>query len=122
MARNDSPRVAVLGAGPVGLEAALYAATLKLPVIVYERDAVGAHPRRWGHVRLFSPSGMNRTSLGIATLKAHEPGHKLPAADECVTGVQLLKEQLAAVGVQGLVQHVRHRLAGLRSQILQDLV
>ena len=31
MAKTDTPRIAVLGAGPIGLEAALYALTLKLP-------------------------------------------------------------------------------------------
>ena len=52
------PRVAILGAGPVGLEAALYAAALRLPFTVYERGRVGEHLRRWGHVRLFSPFGI----------------------------------------------------------------
>ena len=38
-----APRVAVLGAGPVGLEAALYARRLDLAVTVYEALA-GAYP------------------------------------------------------------------------------
>ncbi len=59
MPRNESPRLAILGAGPVGLEAALYAATLQLPFTVYERGRVGEHLQQWGHVRLCTPFGMN---------------------------------------------------------------
>ena len=41
MARTDTPRIAVLGAGPIGLEAALYARGLNLPVTVFERSRIG---------------------------------------------------------------------------------
>jgi len=86
MSKPDSPRIAVLGAGPIGLEAALYAHALNLPVTVYERGRVGEHLRRWGHVRLFSPFGMNVTPLGRAALVAEKAGRELPADTECITG------------------------------------
>jgi thioredoxin reductase len=86
MARNDAPRLAVLGAGPVGLEAALYARRLNLPVTVYERGRVGEHLLRWGHVRLFSPFGMNSTPLGRAAIRQDDARHEFPADGECVTG------------------------------------
>jgi thioredoxin reductase len=84
--RTDSPRIAILGAGPVGLEAALYAATLRLPVIVYERGRVAEYLRQWGHVRLFSPFGMNTTPLGRGRIQADHPGHDLPGDGDCITG------------------------------------
>ena len=86
MARSDTPRIAVLGAGPIGLEAALYARSLQLPVTVYERARVGEHLRRWGHVRLFSPFGMNVTPLGRAALLADNARRDFPADADCVTG------------------------------------
>jgi thioredoxin reductase len=86
MPRTDPPRLAILGAGPVGLEAALYAAMLKLPFTVYERGNLGDHLRQWGHVRLFSPFGMNCTALGRARLKAEQPNLKLPADGDVLTG------------------------------------
>lgn len=92
MARTGQPSVAILGAGPVGLEAALYARRLDYPVTVYERGGVGEHLRAWGHVRLFTPFGMNSTPLGRATLKAEHPHGKLPADGEVLTG----REHLAA--------------------------
>ena len=84
--KPDPPRIAILGAGPIGLEAALYARHLTLPATVYERGRVGEYLRRWGHVRLFSPFGMNVTPLGRAALQAEKPGRQLPADSDCITG------------------------------------
>jgi hypothetical protein len=86
MAKADAPRVAILGAGPIGLEAALYARALNLPATVYERGRVGEHLRRWGQVRLFSPFGMNVTPLGRATLLTEKPNRDFPADADCITG------------------------------------
>ncbi len=86
MAKAAPPRIAVLGAGPVGLEAALYARTLGLPVSVYEKGQVGEHVHRWGHVRLFTPFGMNVTPLGRQTLLREKPTRELPGDADLVTG------------------------------------
>src|SRR3989442_1003620 len=88
MIKNDLPRIAVLGAGPIGLEAALYARKLQLPVTVYERGRVVEHVQRWGHVRLFSPFAMNSTPLGRAAIRAEQPTHAFPPDTECTTGKQ----------------------------------
>lgn len=83
---NGLPRIAILGAGPIGLEAALYARTLSYPVDIYERGQVGEYWQRWGHVRLFSPFGMNGTPLGRAAINKANPDHDFPADDACITG------------------------------------
>src|SRR5437016_1920047 len=90
MSKPDAPRIAILGAGPIGLEAGLVAHTLRLPVTIYERGRVGEHLHRWGHVRLFSPFGMNSTSLGRNTIQAENANHEFPAEGECLTGKQHL--------------------------------
>jgi thioredoxin reductase len=86
MAKTDAPRVAILGGGPIGLEAALYARSLNLPVTAYERGRAGEHLRRWGHVRLFSPFGMNVTPLGRAALLADKPRRDFPSDTDIITG------------------------------------
>src|SRR5947209_339550 len=92
MPKSEPVRIAILGAGPIGLEAALYAASLGMPVSVYERDRIGAHVQQWGHVRLFSPFGMNYTPLGRDVVRAENPRQVLPGDNDRLTG----REHLAA--------------------------
>ena len=58
---SDQRRVAIIGAGPTGLEAALAADEAGLDFTLYEASRrAGAHVRAWGHVRLFTPWSLNR--------------------------------------------------------------
>ena len=110
MAKTDTPRLAVLGAGPIGLEAALYARTLNLPVTVYERGRVGEYLHNWGHVRLFSPFGMNATSLGRAAIKA---GQELEGSEMRLLLTRLFACELPPHDVHGratIVQLPREEL------------
>ncbi|MSQ97190.1 MAG: monooxygenase [Gemmataceae bacterium] len=87
-------RLAILGAGPVGLEAGLYAKQLKLPFTIYEQGKIGEHVWRWGHVRLFSPFGMNATALGRLAIRTATPGHEFPADDACISGREHVERYL----------------------------
>jgi hypothetical protein len=80
-------RIAIIGAGAIGLEAALYGRTLGYEVQVYDRGRVGEHLRRWGHVPLFSPFGMNVSRLGLRSLEAFEEW-TAPKEDAILTGEQ----------------------------------
>jgi thioredoxin reductase len=86
MPKQNAPRIAILGAGPIGLEAALYARSLKLPVTVYERGRIAEFVQRWGHVRLFSPFGMNTTALGRAAIRSANAKHEFPHDTDCTSG------------------------------------
>jgi hypothetical protein len=89
MAKSENHgRIAIIGAGPIGLEAALYASQLGFTVNVYERGKVGEHLNRWGHVQLFSPFGMNSTSLGRSAIRVDFPQHSLPVDNACISGRQ----------------------------------
>ena len=48
-------RILVVGAGPIGIEAALRGAQLEHEVDVLEAGRIGENLRSWGHVRMFSP-------------------------------------------------------------------
>jgi len=85
-------RIAIIGAGPTGMEAALYAGRLGHAVKLYDRDQPGAHLRDWGHVRLFTPWSMNASPLGIETLFEERTPPWEP--DACPTGHELLEQYL----------------------------
>jgi hypothetical protein len=105
MASPELPRIAILGAGPIGLEAALYATTLGYPVQVYEKGQVGEHFRQWGHVRLFSPFGMNCTPLGLSALRDFRVGPRdLPGEGDCITGHEHLQTYLEPLSQTPLLQ------------------
>ncbi len=84
--------IAILGAGPIGLEAALHARMLGYDVTVLEREGVAENVRRWGFVRLFSPWSMNVSTLGLETLRSL--GRPEPRADVCPTGREFHDEYL----------------------------
>jgi hypothetical protein len=77
--------MAILGAGPIGIEAALYARALGLDVTVYDRGAVAANVADWGHVHLFTPWRMNVTPLGLETLRRAGRWPEFPM-DVCPSG------------------------------------
>lgn len=116
-------RVAIVGSGPVGLDAALAAAARGWQSVVYEAGStVGAGVRGWGHVELFTPWSMNvsdrmRDVLGTASPDL-TTSSRLPTGAELVSGLlePLSREpQLAgrvrvgarvlAVGRAGLVKN-----------------
>jgi thioredoxin reductase len=67
---NRSPRIAIIGGGPIGIESALYGASAGYDVQVYERGRLGENIRQWGHVQLFTEWGRNRSPLALELLSA----------------------------------------------------
>ncbi len=87
------PRIAIVGGGPVGIEAAIYARQLGFPVVVYERgEGSAAHVRSWGFVRLFTPWRMNASQLGLACLRS--VGRSLPDPSAHPLGRELVEQYL----------------------------
>jgi hypothetical protein len=81
---------AIIGGGPIGLEAALYARTLGHDVTVYERgNEAAANVRDWEFVTLFSPWEMNTTPLGWRAIRT-----KMPAERLCPTAKELRDQYL----------------------------
>ena len=115
--------VAILGAGPIGLEAALAASDLRLSFTLYEAAPHAADSvRRWGHVRLFTPWDLNVSPRMARHLAA--AGRQVPQGDDLPTGRELVERVLEpvarlpevaenlrlgcrveAVGRQGLLKH-----------------
>jgi NADPH-dependent 2,4-dienoyl-CoA reductase/sulfur reductase-like enzyme len=91
---SATTRLAILGAGPVGLEAALAAADAGWPFTVFEAGPrVGEHVARWGHVRLFTPWSMVVSERMARHLRG--AGLRPPAdGDQCPTGAEVVAELL----------------------------
>ncbi|MGH8934012.1 MAG: flavoprotein [Egibacteraceae bacterium] len=91
--------VAILGGGPIGLDAALAAADRGWPFTVYEAaPTVGWAVREWGHVRMFTPWDMNVSPRMRAHLEA--VGGAVPSGSAYPTGAQfadVLLDQVAAL-------------------------
>jgi hypothetical protein len=112
-------RIAILGAGPIGLEAALAAADRGDDFTVFEAaPTVGGHVRRWGHVRTFTPWEMNVSPRMRAALPLAPDGSTLPTgtqlADELLEPIAALPAlrdrirldtRVLAVGREGLLKH-----------------
>jgi putative NAD(P)-binding protein len=95
MTTETQPRVAILGAGPIGLEAALAAAERGWEFTVFEAAGqVGGNVRDWGHVRLFTPWHMNVSERMRRALPDSPAGSSLPTGAELAS--QLL-DPLAAL-------------------------
>ncbi len=97
-------RIAIIGAGPIGLEAALYARLRDFEVVIVEKGAVAENVRSWGHVRLFSPFGINSSEWGRGAL----PEVDLPASDSLLTGFEFFEQYLHPLSqhshLQGCIQ------------------
>ncbi len=67
--------LAIIGAGPIGLESALYAAACNLDFILLEKDQPGATMQQWGFLTMFSTVSMNLSPLARKTLGGNVNGH-----------------------------------------------
>lgn len=107
------PQLAILGAGPIGLEAALAAAEAGWPFTVYEQAAApGAAVAAWGHVRLFSPWDLDVSPRQRRALAA--VGADVPQGAACPTGRELVDRVLAPVA--SLPEIAPHLRLGTRVQ------
>ena len=105
----DTPaRIAILGAGSIGLEAALYARYLGYDVDLYERGQVAEHVRRWGHARMFTPFRLNRSPLALAALKAQDESHQPPGDEEFLTGREYADRYLVPLAQSDLLSDSIH--------------
>jgi hypothetical protein len=119
----NRPHIAIIGSGPVGLEAALGALEGGFPFTLFEaHDAVAGHVRSWGHVRLFTPWSMNVSPRMRRHLE--RSGAAAPSGSDCPTGDELVQTLLqplsehadiaprirlgtrvVAIGREGLLKH-----------------
>ena len=122
------PRAAIIGGGPLGLEAALYASCLGHAVLLFEREPVIAPDvRAWAHVTMFTPWSENRSPLGVLALREaaaakNRPLGKLPADGLHSTGERFVEQYLEPLAsALGGAVHLDTRVVALgRSYMFPD--
>lgn len=91
----ESPAtIAVIGAGPVGIEAALYARFLGYFVSIFESRRVGHRMLDWHHRKLAVNVGACTTPLGIAAIKAQDPAYQIPERETIWSGKEYAESYL----------------------------
>lgn len=97
-------KIVIIGAGPIGIEAALYGRFLGYDVAVFEKGNIADHVSQWKQVELFTPFGMNSTALGRQALQAQFEGQwKEPADDEIQTGQEWTESYLQPLAESDLL-------------------
>jgi len=91
--KSGGRSIAIVGGGPIGIEAALEGKRRGFDVTVYEADRAGGHLLRFGHVGLFTPFTMNSTETGREALRA--AGVAIPADADLLTAAELVERYLS---------------------------
>ena len=121
MEESKRRRVAILGAGPVGVEAALSAREQGFDVKLFERGEVGEHVKHWGHVQLFSPWSLNRSERGERLLQ--EMGQELEPEDAFPLGSEYVARYLEPLSKHPLLEncvYTHHEVISVaRAQVLK---
>ena len=104
MSLKPDHQIVIIGAGPIGLEAALYGRYLGYSVQVFESRQVAHHVQSWGHVQMFTPFRMNCSPLGLAALAAQDPDSPRPDLNMIPTGHQWVDHYLAPLAHTDLLR------------------
>lgn len=91
----DSPAtLAIIGAGPVGIEAAIYARFLGYFVSIFDTRRVAHRMLDWHERPLTVPVSQCTSPLGHAAIKSQTPEYVVPSPDEMWTGKQYAENYL----------------------------
>ena len=118
----------IIGAGPIGLEAAIRLSASGFETVVHERDTVASNVKRWGHVELFSPFAMNSSRAGREAVGADRPDDEALLSGEAfatrylqplarsVARQAVIHEHSAVVSISREATW-KHHLVGRRSEV-----
>ena len=107
MAIDTPAHILIIGAGPIGLETALYARYLGYQVTLIEKGEICHHVLQWQHVSMFTPLGDNSSTLGRAAIAGQSSEHLLDELDQVQSGAQWFKNYLQPLSQSDLmVDHI----------------
>ena len=105
----DTPAtVAIIGGGPVGVEAALYARFLGYFVMLFDARRVGSRLVRWGDFPMRVPFGEATSALGLAALEAQGEAGSLPDSASSISYSEYIEKYVTAVAKSDLLDECIH--------------
>ncbi len=103
---NQPLDLAIIGAGPIGMEAGIRAFNRNLDFTIIEKNTIGNHLLQWHGVEMFTPFKMNRTDISKAL--AEDAGINPPSPDTYLTGKQFVERWLRPLATEtSLSNHVQ---------------
>lgn len=91
MAIDTPAKIAILGAGPIGLEAALYARFLGYEVVVFDRGGVAENVRQLGDDPLRVPFDRLHSPLAAAAIEAQDENYVPPDANALLSAAEWIE-------------------------------
>ncbi len=101
---NPPSSIGIIGAGPIGLEAALYGRYLGYDVTVFEKESVAHRIVAQGDTELDKPYEFNVTSLGLQALRAQIRDFSPLPTGTVITAAQWLEHYLLPVSQSDLLR------------------
>jgi len=83
------PQIAIIGGGPIGVEAALYGACAGYHIQLFEKGDIASNVQRWGYVPFFTQWKRNRSPLAVRLLT--EAGINLHDGETTSPGYELAR-------------------------------
>lgn len=106
--------IAIIGGGPTGIEAAIYARFLGYHVSIFETRRVAHRMHDWHERPLGVPVSQCTTPLGLAAIKAQNPEYEFPSPDKIWTGKEFADEYLVPLAKTDLLFDDIHFLSTVR--------
>lgn len=112
----DSPAtIAIIGAGPIGIEAAIYARFLGYFVSIFDTRRVAHRMLDWHLRKLACPVSVCTSPLGHAAIKSQNPEYVLPDPDAIWTGKEYAEQYLLPLAKTDLLFDDIHFLSPVTS-------
>jgi thioredoxin reductase len=109
----QSPKIVIIGGGPIGVEAALYGACAGYDVQLFEKGTIATNVRRWGYVNFFTLWKKNRSPLAMRLLQ--EAGIQLHDANTTSSGDELARyaESISELPILKNRIHLHHEVLAI---------
>lgn len=108
MACDTPARIAIVGAGPIGLEAALYARFLGYEAAVFEQGRLAESIAALGDAAVGRPFSLLHSNLGLAAIETQDDAYTPPRPHEHLTARQWLERYLSPLATTDLLDGCLH--------------